>query len=564
LSVVTGVIVAVVLLLPIMYSSYWVPMAGDDLEVDLVIREETENPNVTIPAVLGTSIDWPEDAYGLYDPVTGLFNPTPVGELIGLEPSYLRFPAGSLSQNYNWTRGVGNLDERDKNPTHTKYPEPSYFGTDEFNKLAVHTGASPVMVVNYRTGTPAQAREWVSYCNDPSDRRSGRERASNGYPLAWSITDWEIGYEPYLPRVWTGTGSGSIPAGTRYADGVEEYAREMKAIDRSIQVGAWLVLDPEEERYSADENWNQNFINEARVPFYYDDQPTTPYYVYDYVVVKVDLPDIGSLLTYPDLYTYSYAQVLTELSENLRGLRGLLNRLDARPGGVPLAIAFFEPYYGTEGWNTQAPANAASAVMTADMAIQALDIALQDGQQTLKYACFGQLNTPSYSALMINPDFDEAHLDTWQRSPSYYAFQMCSEIQQGRPLRISDLHPIVFEVAPEDELEGYRDVPVLSVIGSHDPDTSTIQLLLVNHDLDRPIQCHLNINLTGLFGKLILMKRVIRFESILDNNLGSVQVTSPLPTTTAARTFTPPVVSVELPPAGVVLVTIKPKPQEVG
>ncbi len=559
LSVVTGVVVAVMLFLPVMYSSYWVQLTGEDLEVDLVIREDTGSPNATIPAVLGASIDWPDNAFGLYNRTTGLFNPTPVGELIGLEPSHLRFPAGPLSQNYNWTRGVGNVDERDKNPTYTPYPEESTFGTDEFNKLADHTRASPVIVVNLNTGTPTQARDWVSYCNDPAYRRLGKERSANGYPSPWDITDWEIGYEPYLPKYWEGHGSSTDPTGVQYAKQVEEYAERMKAIDRSIQIGAWLVLDPKAERFSADENWNQNFIVEARLPRKYKTEPYDDFYIYDYAVVRVDLPSIGSLLAFPDLYSYSYAEVMSELSENLRGLRGLLNRLDTRSGGVPLAIAFFEPYYGLEGWNTQVPANAASALITADMAMQALDIALMDGKRYLKYACFGQLNTPRYSALMINPDFEGSHQDTWQRSPSYYAFQMCTEIQHGRPLRISDLHPITFDVAAEDALTGYKNVPLVSVIGSYDPDTRTIKLLLINRDLDRSVQCHLNVNISGLSGQMWLLKRVIEFESILDTNLGSVHVTAPLPTTSKAKTFTPPAVTVELPRAGVVLLTIKPK-----
>jgi len=559
LSVISGAVVALILFMPVLYSSYWVSFTTDDLEVSLVIRDPAGEPDAVIPSLLGASVDWPDNAYGLYNHVTGLFNPTPVGELIGLDPSYLRFPAGRLSQNYNWTRGVGILDDRGKNPTYGDDPQQSLFGTDEFYKLVDYTDASAVMVTDFNKGTAELARDWVSYCNDPSDRRLGKDRAANGYPVPYDITHWEIGYEPYRPNYWRNTPSPEIGYGAEYALMLKDYSRLMKTVDPSIKVGAWMVLDPDLERSSADVNWNLNFLDEiAGLPLTIGGSPSS-YYYYDYIVVKVNLPAIESLMNHEDLFTYSYADVYASLSEDLRDLRRLIDKMDPRPGDIPLAIAFYEPYYGEEGWNTPVPANVGSALITADMAMQFLDGALRNGVRSVEYACFGQLNTPTYSALMINPDFDQVHVDTWHRSPSYYAFQMCTELQGGKPLGISDLHPITYDVGAEMELQGYKDVPVVSAISSLYSESETIKILLVNRDVDREVVCRINLEIEGISGPMEVSTRTIHFESILSNNLAGSDVTSPLPTTSDTRPFEPPYFKITLPAAGVVLVTIEPK-----
>jgi len=559
LSVISGAVVALILFMPVLYSSYWVPLTTDDLEVTLVVRDPTGEPDAVIPSLLGASVDWPDNAHGLYDPNRGLFNPTPVGELIGLDPSYLRFPAGRLSQVYNWTEGVGILDDRGKNPAYGEAQD-SLFGTDELYKLVDYADASAVMVANINTGTDEMARDWVSYCNDPPDRRLGKERSANGYPTPYGITHWEIGYEPYRPNYWKDAPTSAIGYGGEYANLLKDYSRLMKTVDTSIRVGAWMVLDPDLERSSADVSWNINFLDEIEGQLLYIGGSSEQYYYYDYVVVKVNLPAIESLMNYGDLYTYSYADVYASLSEDLRDLRKLIEKIDPRPGGIPLAIAFYEPFYGEEGWNIPVPANAGSALMTADMAMQFLDIALRDGVRSVEYACFGQLNTPTYSALMINPDFEQAHLDAWHRSPSYFAFQMCTELQGGKPLSITDQHPISFDTPVEKELQGHKNVPVVSAIASLVSESETIKILLVNRNLDREVICNINLEIEGLSGPMQVSTRTILFDSILSNNLAGSDVTSPLPTSTDAKNFKPPDFKVTLPIAGVVLITIEPKP----
>lgn len=550
---VMGILVALLLFTPIMYSSYIAPSEGDEPTVKLVVIEPLSAPNQSVPDILGTSVDWTDNANGLYDDVSGLLNPAPVSQLINLDPSHLRFPATRLSQVYDWEAGVGNRNERGYNPSHGPKPQLSLFGTDEFFKLVDHVGADPVMVVNSNTGSAQAAADWVSYCNDGSNEGKGIDRAANGYLTPYRIRDWEIGYEPYLPKYWEGKTSVENPAGKLYGQMVRNYSLAMKSVDPNIKVGAWMVLHPDTELHSADRSWNLNFLNAAGGKFNLEGDDR---YFFDYVVVKVDLPDIDLLLDFPDLYRYSYAETLRSMRDHMAQLRGLLIA-QSREDPIPLAIASFEPSFGSSGWNTEAPANAASALITADLAMQMLSTALDDGEQSILYGCYGDLNTPTYSSLMINPDFEAAHIETWGQSPNYLALELASKMEGLKPLGLTVLEGPTYDLPREGEFLPHNNVPYISAFAVGDTTDGTVRILIVNRDLTRSIKCHVSVDMRGLSARPEMSVRELEFESILSTNLVGQDVTSPLPSPDSRRGVSPDGFSVTVGRAGVALVTLR-------
>jgi alpha-L-arabinofuranosidase len=555
-SVPFAAFIAGLLLFTVAYSSYIVPLSVVEPTVDFkLIVDPVGGSDEMLPGVLGSSIDWTDDANGLYDPISGLLSPVPVGELIGLKPHYLRFPAGRLSQNYNWSLGIGRINERSDNPTLGPHPELSTFGTDEFFKLVNHTGADAVMVVNSnpfsdKPGSASQAADWVSYCNDVWWQGKGKLRSANGYTIPYNIKYWEMGYEAFNPRYWRHKAPDDLPAGTLYAQRLKEYSVAMKMVDPSIKIGAWMVLHPDMELFSADRSWNINFLNEAAGNFTVG---TKDVYYFDYVVMKVYLPRIDILLNPEDLYRYSYAHTFASMRADMNLIQGLLSSQAAqRPSGIPLAIASFEPHFGNEGWNTLAPAFAGSALITADLAMQAMEKTLGDGKRDLLYACYGELNTPTPSSLMVNPDYEEAYTETWLRSPSYYAMAMCAELQGGRPLEIAP--PISkpdYAVGEEKGLTGVKNVPIVSAFATLNPDGVTVTMVIINRDMEARAKCKIRIDEWP--GRMKLDLHEIAFDSLISNNLAVEGVSS----ISDARTITGPVVKVNAPPASVLLLTIK-------
>src|SRR5262249_32890695 len=80
--------------------------------------------------------------------------PTTISLLTEMGNQTLRFPGGSLSDDYHWqSNTTGN---------NTWQWATSF---DKFSHVATSTGAKVFITVNYGSGTPAEAAGWVSYAN---------------------------------------------------------------------------------------------------------------------------------------------------------------------------------------------------------------------------------------------------------------------------------------------------------------------------------------------------------------------------------------------------------------
>ncbi|MFC3738197.1 cellulose binding domain-containing protein [Paractinoplanes deccanensis] len=156
----------------------------------------------------------------------------------------VRYPGGSYADIYHW---------RD----HTApggYVAP---GTDfdTFMAGARRTGAEPMIIANYGTGTAQEAADWVRYAN-----------VEKGY----GATYWTIGNENYgnghYGSAWEADNHAD-KSPKEYAAHVVAYAQAMKAVDPSIKVGAVLTMPgnwPDGIVGSGDQgSWNQEVLTRA-------------------------------------------------------------------------------------------------------------------------------------------------------------------------------------------------------------------------------------------------------------------------------------------------------------
>jgi hypothetical protein len=150
----------------------------------------------------------------------------------------VRYPGGSTSDNYHW---LSNTPD-----------DPSQGGTDvranfdAYMAVLAASGAQSMITVNYGSGTPEEAADWVRYAN-----RGGRHYAGPvpTYPGAsstghnYGIRHWEIGNELYgdgtYGATWEVNHKSHDP--TTYAQGVVSYSSAMKAVDPAIHVGMVLT-----------------------------------------------------------------------------------------------------------------------------------------------------------------------------------------------------------------------------------------------------------------------------------------------------------------------------------
>ncbi len=191
-------------------------------------------------------------------------NATNAALLTDMGMQVLRYPGGSISNDYNWhtNRGVTNASFQ-------WVASPPKFAT-----MASSLGAQACITVNYGSGTPEQAAAWVAYCNaSPANANGlgidsmGRDWKTAGHwaalraasPLAtddgynflrigrsspFGVKYWEVGNECY--GSWekdlhgtSGSGLSGLPYDPyTYAQAFAVFAVKMRLADDSIHIGA--------------------------------------------------------------------------------------------------------------------------------------------------------------------------------------------------------------------------------------------------------------------------------------------------------------------------------------
>ncbi|HET7541754.1 MAG TPA: hypothetical protein VFK05_17890 [Polyangiaceae bacterium] len=150
----------------------------------------------------------------------------------------MRYPGGSTSDNYHW---LSNTPD-----------DPAQGGTDPvanfdaYMSVVERAGARAMITVNYGSGTPAEAADWVRYANlggrhyrGPVPTYPGASPKGHDYDIRY----WEIGNELYGNGTYGATWEVDHKAHnpTTYANGVVSYSAAMKAVDPSIRIGAVLT-----------------------------------------------------------------------------------------------------------------------------------------------------------------------------------------------------------------------------------------------------------------------------------------------------------------------------------
>jgi len=163
----------------------------------------------------------------------------------------MRYPGGSTSDNYHW------LSNAPDDPTQGGTTPESNF--DAFMSVAKRAGARAMITVNYGSGTPEEAADWVRYANRGCRHYDGpvpTYPGASAHGHDYDIRYWEIGNELYgngtYGATWEVDHKPHDP--TTYANGVVSYSAAMKAVDPSIRIGAVLT---------APGNWPDGQTNDA-------------------------------------------------------------------------------------------------------------------------------------------------------------------------------------------------------------------------------------------------------------------------------------------------------------
>lgn len=206
------------------------------------------------------------------DAVNGKFNPLTVELLEDQNGTWLKWPGGNVTSQYNWRDGIGPLEERTPRFNHAwQGMQPNFFGTAEYLELCDVADLTPEITVGWwdnppewaaeRRILPEDAADWVEYANGSTDTEMGALREAHGRSEPWDVEHWGVGNEVWGDWQW-----GHTPDPSEYATGSEErigfdeYSGAMRAVDDSITVIAsgW---DPAEAEHN-DNPWNETLLRE--------------------------------------------------------------------------------------------------------------------------------------------------------------------------------------------------------------------------------------------------------------------------------------------------------------
>lgn len=149
--------------------------------------------------------------------------------LRALKPPIIRWPGGCYADTYHWRDGVGPRAGRRTtfNENFATYELDNHaFGTDEFLRLCEMLGAEPWVNINMLSGTVAEMKDWMEYCNREQPTDLALERAANGHEKPYGVKYWGIGNE-----VWAG---GGMMTPSTYLDEYRRFASAMPSFTTDV------------------------------------------------------------------------------------------------------------------------------------------------------------------------------------------------------------------------------------------------------------------------------------------------------------------------------------------
>ncbi len=114
-----------------------------------------------------------------------------------INPPVVRWPGGCFADDYHWEDGIGPRSQRLRRVNYHwgQVVETNEFGTHEFINFCRMIGAEPYICGNVGTGHPRELRDWMEYCNYPSNSTLTQKRAKNGSPKPFGVKYWGVGNE---------------------------------------------------------------------------------------------------------------------------------------------------------------------------------------------------------------------------------------------------------------------------------------------------------------------------------------------------------------------------------
>jgi alpha-N-arabinofuranosidase len=376
----------------------------------------------------------------------------------------VRYPGGNFVSGYDWEDGVGPKENR---PVRLDLAwgstETNQFGTNEFIDWCRLAGLEPMFAVNLGTRGPAEAQNFLEYCNHPGGTHYADLRRAHGYEAPHDIKFWCLGNEMDGP--WQ-----------TCAKTAQEYGRVAKETAKVMR-------------------WTSEGLELAACGSSARDMPT--YGAWEYEVLDHCFEDVDyiSLHQYFTNHENDVARFLTAIDGLERFIVEVTAIADAvaakrrSPKRIMLSVDEWNVWYRARageqlrgvGW-PEAPALLEEVYNFEDaLVVGGVLLTMMNHADRVKSACIAQLVN------VIGPIMTQTGGPAW-RQTIFHPFAQAARYGRGNVLRAT-VETGSFTAGDETA------APLLVQSVLHDPETGIITVFALNRSIEQDME--LNVELRG-------------------------------------------------------------------
>src|SRR5262245_15851414 len=392
---------------------------------------------------------------GVYQPGSKLadengFRKDVIEEVRRLGVPTIRYPGGNFVSGYDWRDGVGPKKDRPRVLERAwNSIETNQFGTNEFIAWCRAVATEPMLATNLGTGTPEMAAALVEYCNLEKGTRWSDLRRQHGIEKPHAVKYWCLGNEMDGP--WQ---IGHMPA-TEYGEKAADAARQMRTVDRSVQL---IVAGSSHPAMATYLDWDRQVLEAC-----YNEVDGISLHRYFNPENEVELARALAM----NLFMDRQIEEIAAVCDLVRGRRRSQKRLW-------LSFDEWNVWYrqtGGNGEKKEAPRLLEEVYDLQDAWVVggAINSLLRHADR-VKVACLAQLINV-IAPLVTN---DERVL----RQTIYYPYAWALEYARGA----------VLDLAPESatyDAPRLGAVPFLDVVGTYDAEAKRAALFVLNRDTEK-------------------------------------------------------------------------------
>ncbi|SDS41190.1 arabinosylfuranosidase ArfA [Microlunatus soli] len=387
--------------------------------------------------------------------------------------STVRYPGGNFVSGYRWEDGVGPKDER---PTRLDLAwhstETNEVGLHEFAAWAKAAGVEPMMALNLGTRGVLDAVDVLEYSNVPAGSTLSDRRVANGATDPFGITMWCLGNEMDGP--WQ---LGHCSA-EDYGKLASRTAKGMRQLDPSVQLVACGSSNRAMPTFGS---WEHTVLKHT-----YDDVDFISCHAY-YEGTPGDLESFLASGVDMDRFIESVVSVADGVGAELKNDKSIMISFDEWNVWYQKRDRDKNTIRGLDNW-PQAPRILEDVYNVTDaVVVGGLLISLLRHADRVKAASLAQLVN------VIAPIMTEPGGDAW-RQTTFFPFAETARRAVGASLRLridSDTH----------DTAKYGEVDSIDAAATHDQQTGTSSLFLVNRDHQAPST--ITVDLTAFGGATV-------------------------------------------------------------